>query len=104
HLLQSKCPRTLDQAIDLEVPERSVHPRIDYVFGDTIKQVVRRDWLDARAFVLSAVITKSGGTVQPAHQSCASAHQNQAQAAQYESASPDSRSEFRIGGAVVRSR
>src|SRR5205823_9858050 len=82
------------QAGHFEMPEASVHPRIDYVLGHAIKLIVRGNRLDVRTFVLRAVVAESRDAKKLARDGGASASKKKTEHPQQKSAPAQVRRKF----------
>src|SRR5262249_11503952 len=103
-VLESVASRGLHQSIDFQMPKIFIHPRIDHVLGHAIKQIVRRDRLYLTAFVVRAVITKRRRIIKFSEQANATAGNENAEAAEDQSATSDWWRKFRALSFTLRLR
>src|SRR5581483_11021351 len=79
----------LYQPADFQTPDIGVHAGIDHVFGDAIKQLVRRNRLDDAALVLETVVTECRGAIEFARQRHSASSHSQSNRAEHKRAAAD---------------
>src|SRR2546430_1202944 len=103
-ILEAPFRPILHEPNNFEVPKIDIYARIDHVLGHAIKQIVRRNRLDAVTLVLRPIVTKSRCTIKFARQSDAATGESDSNCAQHKCASPDCWSKFSVFGRDFWSR